>query len=72
MMDKGMTLMTEMHEMDQMQRRGCSFHPKQMPNMVCKQPQTPQGAELDLMQMMMRMMVQQRAYDASISKGLEQ
>jgi len=72
MMDKGMTLMTEMHEMDQMQRRGCSFHPKQTPNMVCKQPQTPQGAELDLMQMMMRMMMQQRAYDASVSKGLEQ
>lgn len=72
MMDKGMALMNEMHTMDQMQRRGCTFHPKQTPSMVCKQPQTPQGAELDLMQMMMRMMVQQRAYDASVSKGLEQ
>jgi len=72
MMEKGMALMDDMHKMDQMQRRGCTFHPKQTPNMVCKQPQTPQGAELDLMQMMLRMMVQQRAYDASVSRGLEQ
>lgn len=72
MMSKGMALMKEMHEMDKVQRQGCTFNPKQTPNMVCKQPQTPQGAELDLMQMMMRMMVQQRAYDISVSQGLEQ
>lgn len=72
MMDKGMALMDDMHKMDQIQRRGCTFHPKQTPSMMCKQPQTPQGAEIDLMQMMMRMMVKQRAYDASVSKGLEQ
>lgn len=72
MMEKGMTLMGEMHTMDQVERRGCAFHPKQTPSMVCKEPQTPQGAQLDLMQMMIRMLAQQRAYDASISRGLEQ
>lgn len=71
MMDKGMTLLGEIHVMDQVQRRGCTFHQKQNPTMTCKVPQTTQGAEIDLMQMLMRMMYQQRVYDITVSKGLE-
>lgn len=71
MMDKGMTLLGEVHVMDQVQRRGCTFHQKQNPTMTCKVPQTTQGAEIDLMQMLMRMMYQQRVYDITVSKGLE-
>lgn len=71
MMDKGMTLLGEVHVMDQVQRRGCTFHQKQNPTMTCKVPQTTQGAKIDLMQMLMRMMYQQRVYDITVSKGLE-
>lgn len=71
LMDKGMTLLGEVHVMDQVQRRGCTFHQKQNPTMTCKVPQTTQGAEIDLMQMLMRMMYQQRVYDITVSKGLE-
>ena len=71
MMDEGMKLLGEVHVMDQVQRRGCTFHQKQNPTMTCKVPQTTQGAEIDLMQMLMRMMYQQRAYDITVSKGME-
>lgn len=72
MMDKSMALLNEVHVMDQVQRRGCVSNPKQNPVITCPKPQTPQSAEVDLMQMIMQMMYLQGKYDATVRKGLEQ
>lgn len=51
-MDTGVELLKDMHDMDQAQNGA-------------------QSAEIDLLQMLMRMTALQRRYDATVSRGLE-